>query len=141
MQTFLPYPDFYDSHMCLDKSRLGNQVYREGLTLLNGGWGNHPASKMWKDYKPALALYCLAGALAMKDRGWYSEEVTDRWITRFSRMYDAWGGDELFEYPPWLGNMQLHLSHRSNLIRKDPEWYGQFGWKVGPGWDYWWPIS
>ncbi|MGI8613947.1 MAG: hypothetical protein ACR2KL_08425 [Nocardioidaceae bacterium] len=26
--------------------------------------------------------------------------------------------------PPWLGDAELHRSHQSNLIRKDPTRYG-----------------
>lgn len=38
MQVFMPYPDLQQSVCCLDDKRLENQVYREGLTLLRGGW-------------------------------------------------------------------------------------------------------
>ena len=57
MQTFLPYPDFAKSARVLDPSRLGNQFYREGLTLLRGKWPNHPASKMWADHAPGSGAY------------------------------------------------------------------------------------
>jgi len=30
------------------------------------------------------------------------------------------------ELPPWLGDEALHRSHRSALLRKDPEYYGRF---------------
>ena len=61
MQVFLPYPDFAKSVECLDPSRLGNQIYREALTLIKGGWKHHPASKMWANHKHALAKYWIAG--------------------------------------------------------------------------------
>ena len=38
-----------------------------------------------------------------------------------------------------LGDERLHTSHRSNLLRKAPEWYGQFGWTEAPDMAYWWP--
>jgi hypothetical protein len=34
----------------------------------------------------------------------------------------------------------LHDSHRSNLLRKDPQWYGQFGWTVPDDLPYVWPV-
>lgn len=61
MQVFMPYPDLNQSVCCLDDKRLGNQVYREGLTLLRGGWKNHPVAKIWENHKPCLAQYCLYG--------------------------------------------------------------------------------
>jgi hypothetical protein len=33
------------------------------------------------------------------------------------------------KYPHWLGNKSFHSSHRANLLRKDYEYYSQFGWE------------
>jgi hypothetical protein len=134
MQTFLPYPDFAESMKCLDDKRLGNQVYREGMTLLRGGWQNHPASKMWRGYQDALALYLWWGCRELNRRG------------KNYRGRPWW--NELFDHdmppvivkPPWLGNEDFHAAHRSNLIRKDPEWYGQFGWSEPNDLPYIWPA-
>jgi hypothetical protein len=41
--------------------------------------------------------------------------------------------------PPWLGLEIYHASHRSNLLRKDPVWYGKFGWIESPDLPYYWP--
>ena len=60
MQTFLPYPSFSESMKCLDPKRLGNQVYRECLTLIRGGWSNHPIAKMWKKIRAAAEAACEA---------------------------------------------------------------------------------
>ena len=68
MQTFVPLPDYKMSMNCLDKSRLGNQVWREGMTLIKGGWSNHPASKMWRGYEYHLGLYLLAGCDVLKEK-------------------------------------------------------------------------
>ena len=40
--------------------------------------------------------------------------------------------------PYWLGNEKLHLSHQSNLMRKDPVYYGQFDWQVPDNLPYIW---
>jgi len=70
MQTFLAYGNFDKSAQVLDPSRLGNQAYREGLTLLRGGWPNHPAHKMWMPkYRRALAEYILACFRELTKRG------------------------------------------------------------------------
>lgn len=69
MQVFLPYPDLQASVQCLDPKRLGNQVYRECLTLVRGGWSNHPASRMWKGYEYALCRYALYGLDELDARG------------------------------------------------------------------------
>jgi hypothetical protein len=42
--------------------------------------------------------------------------------------------------PPWLGDNTFHASHKSNLLRKDPVWYGQFGWSEPTDLPYVWPV-
>jgi hypothetical protein len=137
MQTFLPFETFSDSMLHIDNKRLGNQVYREGLTLLGGGWKNHPASKMWRGFECALAHYCLRGAMEMVARNYWKDEVCTRWITYFQ---DKTAELEDTGNPPWLGDGRLHASHRANLLRKDPEYYGKFGWSESPDMEYYWPV-
>ncbi|HEY5312264.1 MAG TPA: hypothetical protein VIK18_07080, partial [Pirellulales bacterium] len=43
--------------------------------------------------------------------------------------------------PPWLGSRKFHASHRSNLLRKKPAWYAQFGWKEPDNLPYVWPVT
>ena len=74
MQTFLPYPDFTRSAVCLDYRRLGKQRLeaRTILTILTGktaskAWRNHPAVLMWRGREDALREYynaCLAEWIA-----------------------------------------------------------------------------
>lgn len=33
-----------------------------------------------------------------------------------------------WKLPEWFGDDQFHAAHRSNLLRKYPEWYSQYGW-------------
>lgn len=133
MQTFLPYPDYLESMRCLDDRRLGNQVYREGKTLLSGGWRNHPASKMWQGHMHHLALYCMAGLKALEERGRY---YPNHYAFFLSMLMEH----ENTGQPSWLGDHDFHASHRSNLLRKDPEWYGQFGWNEPDNLPYVWPV-
>ena len=62
MQTFLPDPDFERTARILDDRRLGKQRV-EVLQILNamhrtsGGWVNHPATRMWRGFEPALVAY------------------------------------------------------------------------------------
>jgi len=141
MQTFLPYKSFSDSHFTLDNVRLGNQVYREGKTLLGGGWPNHPASKMWRGYEFALAEYCYKGVIEMINRvnqgtaNW-RQEVCTRWYNYFSKQMDEL---PFTGYPDWLGNEDFHRSHRSNLLRKDPIYYRRFAWDTPNDLEYVWP--
>lgn len=118
MQTFLPYPDFYKSLSCLDPQRLGNQVYNEGLLLLRGGWQFHPASRMWQGHFYSLAEYLLVGIrVLLEERGRdYRYHVPE--ILHLQSYHTR------VHLPPWVGNDGFHRAHRSNLVRKKPEWYG-----------------
>lgn len=48
--------------------------------------------------------------------------------------------DATYEPPSWV-TWDFIRSHRSNLLRKDPVWYGKFGWDVEPGLAYVWPTA
>lgn len=133
MQTFIPLPDYKESMRTLDKLRLGNQVWLEGMILLKGGWKHHPASKMWRGHEYHLGLYLLAGCDVLKERGKDYPEVRKR-IKAEMRKHKNTGP------PPWLGNKEFHASHRSNLLRKNPQWYNQFDWKESPLLPYVWPV-
>ena len=45
------------------------------------------------------------------------------------------------DLPPWLGDEALHLSHRSALYRKDPEFYRPLFGTVPDDLPYVWPPS
>ena len=134
MQTFLPLPNYLESMRTLDKSRLGNQVWREGLTLIRGGWPNHPASRMWRGHEYHLGLYLLAGCKVLAERGKEYPAVVDKILVEMAKFTDTGA-------PPWLGDESFHLSHRSNLLRKLPAHYRQF-WPTDPdNLPYIWPVQ
>ena len=120
MQTFLPYADL-SSIKLLDPKRLGNQVYREGKTLISGKWPNHPASKIWKNHKRALALYCLYGLEELSARGRHYPH----WYDYFQEVYET---EPITGLPPIIGYEPFHSGHRAALLAKDPVWYSKYGW-------------
>jgi hypothetical protein len=138
VQTFLAYADFSKSAAVLDNSRLGNQCYRECLTLLRGGWANHPASKMWRGYEYALCDYALALVREMERRGRWKPAVIERWRTYYTEYQAQLTNTGL---PSWIGHEPFHAAHRSNLLRKDPIHYGQFGWTEPDNLEYVWPTN
>lgn len=129
MQTFLPYADFRASVRCLDYRRLGKQRV-EAMQLVqaiqtNGTWLKHPAAQMWKDHVPALQFYHDCAVVEWIRRG-YRNSMTLYLPTEV-------------EMPSWIGMETFHASHRSNLLRKDPTFYGQFGWTEPNNLPYVWP--
>lgn len=144
MQTFLPYQDFQKSLACLDNKRLGKQRV-EALQILNTltgksrGWRNHPAVRMWRGYESSLYTYACRACYVWKERG-FRDTCEDKLEDLFIEYF---GLGELFVSiadPPWLGSEHFHASHRSNLLRKDPIHYGQFGWTEPNNLPYIWPV-
>lgn len=135
MQTFLPYANFTESLKCLDYKRLGKQRV-EAMQILNvlspdynkKGWINHPAVRMWRGYEEALKLY-------------YNISL-EKWISRKykNNMKFMKIDESKLIYPPWFGNEDFHASHRSNLLRKNYEFYSQYGWTETDDMSYVWPV-
>jgi hypothetical protein len=139
MQTFLPYPSFEETARCLDYRRLGKQrveAYQILNTLLgkSDGWKNHPALLMWKGSEKYLVDYNIAICREWIERG-YNDTILNR-MAMFI-LHDELGE----EIPSFIGDENFHASHRSNLLRKDPVWYGKYGWMESNDLPYVWPSK
>jgi hypothetical protein len=139
MQTFLPIASFKESAKVLDWRRLGKQRVeaRQILSLLldynsKKPWANHPAVLMWKGYTEALTLY--------------SDVIIFEWVSRGYRnnmpilLADKVGEDQV-EFPKWFGEDSFHASHRSNLLRKNFEFYSKYNWAEDSTLPYIWPSG
>jgi len=119
MQTFLPYAGYAASARALDYKRLGKQRV-EAYQILNAiqgkskGWVNHPCTVMWRPYEQALIRYGIAICNEWLLRG-YKDTLLEKFMSQ--------GNAEPIVVPNWLGLPELHLSHQSNLVRKDPDYY------------------
>jgi hypothetical protein len=137
MQTFLPYPSLELSAKTLDRQRLGKQRIEamqilQTLAGVSKGWANHPAVKMWKGHECVLAAYAITMCREWKARG-YKDTCEDKIVALMEKFPQG------KRRPEFIGDEKFHSSHRSNLLRKDPEFYGQFGWNDDPAAPYVWP--
>ena len=150
MQTFLPYPNFARSAAVLDPLRLGKQRV-EAMQILRAltrpvyGWKHHPAVLMWRGHEEALGAYAVVIC-----REWCGRGHADTCEVKI--MADMATADvpvpprsqvELGAagaLPPWLGDRDLHRSHRSALLRKDPDWYTRMFSDVPDDLPYVWPV-
>lgn len=135
MQTFLPYADFQRSVQVLDYRRLGKQRV-ETMQVLNilldrtdsKGWRNHPVVRMWTGYQEALKLY--------------QNYTIEEWIRRGYKnnmSFEIVNLDRVV-LPDWFDNTEFHRSHRSNLLRKDFEYYSQY-FDDPADLPYLWPVA
>lgn len=108
-------------------------------------WYNHPAVRMWKGWECTLTEYAIIICTHWQRRG-YKDTCEDK----IKALH--YGGDNARHnvaerqqghneyYTPWLGNPAFHAAHRSNLLRKDPTHYFQFGWTEPHNLPYIWPV-
>jgi hypothetical protein len=149
MQTFLPFPDFAATARVLDRRRLGKQrvetlQVQRALLVPGHGWRHHPAVRMWAGYEEALVRYGLEVCAVWREAGFpdtceatlRSDLARAREITVVRTQHElAVAGD----LPRWLGDEELHRSHQSALVRKDPEHYRRFFPDVPDDLPYVWP--
>jgi hypothetical protein len=146
MQTFVPYPDLRRSAEVLDDKRLGKQRVEamqiiRALTRPTYGWKHHPAVLMWKGYEPALARYAAVICEEWTKRG--HADTCDATIRSDLRQAGIVVSDDDGDppMPPWWGDDAVHRSHRSALLRKDPDHYAtKFEPDLTPDLDYVWPV-
>ena len=138
MQTFVPVWDIVEISHILDPDRLFNQAkevmqIHDSLTGISRGWTRHPARQMWRGHEPALIFYGFTMLKEAMKQGVMCQGS-------YPWFYDEWekvSHDILL--PSWWGDERISSSHRSNLLRKNPEWYSKFGWPEGPDLEYFWP--
>lgn len=132
MQTFLPYADFDRSARVLDMKRLGKQRVEtiqvvRGLTRPGYGWRHHPAVLMWRGYEEALARYGFTCCEVWTELGFADTcaltIATDLRAVGIGTVRTQAELAAAQSLPPWLGDAELHRSHRSALVRKDPDHY------------------
>lgn len=142
MQTFLPFPSFARSAEILDVRRLGKQRV-ETLQILRtlrngGGWRHHPAVRMWRGFEVSLSSYGIAICAEWIRRG-YRDACCSRIADLGLEFAEE---DRPHVAPPWLGDDVFHRSHRSNLLRKNPDHYGPlFEADLTPDLAYIWPTQ
>ena len=148
VQTFLPYADMRRSARVLDARRLGKQRVEclqvlRGLTVADYGWRHHPAVRMWRGRLEALGRYTLECCEAWTETGradtvatTVTAELAGHGVTTIRTEAELADAGAL---PAWWGEEPVHESHRSALVRKDPEHYRRFFPDVPDDLPYTWP--
>ena len=148
MQTFIVSRRPDDIASILDTKRLGKQrveaiqIVRKLLDLPNmsgkesKAWNNHPAVRMWKGYEPYLVKV-------------YLFNMIDEWANRgkngrlcrkhFLHLIRKVRHKKIVE-PHWFKE-DVFNSHKSNLLRKDSEYYSKFFSDVSNDLEYIWPSQ
>jgi len=138
----MPYKDFRMSARCLDKKRLFKQVvearqilatngitvYKNDGTTYKPSHRNHPCVKMWYGYDNALMQY----------HNEFLNVCLSKGIQTDIKHFDISGEIVL---PPWMSDDRIYRSHKSNLLKKDHDFYGHYGWDVPTDIEYVWGYN
>ena len=148
MQVFMPYADYQKSLESLDTKRLVKQGLEASQLLdimfniptksgkLRKGWMNHPALIAWAATPGALVEYLIYNSLEMKNRDCKTDYI-DTKLSEYKKYTTS------LSSPVWLGDEEIHSSHRARLLQKGFEekengrkkadetiqWYSQFKWE------------
>ena len=139
MQTFMTHSSYEETAKQLDDKRLGKQrveAYQivkalRGDYADTGAWVNHPATKMWQNNIYQLACYGYAICEEWRNIRGHDDSLIDIFM---AVIHDT----PSTATPWWVNDELLHMTHRSNLMRKQPEFY-DFG--LPNNIPYIWPLS
>lgn len=130
MKTFTPYADVEQSLRSLDLKRLGKQrveVIRIVRALRAWICLSHPAVLIWKGREEALSRYGLTACDVWTEHGFadtcavtIAADLATAGVTRIRSHQHVAEAEAL---PPWLFDEDLQRSHRSSMLRKDPDHY------------------
>ena len=165
MITFLPSKVFTVCAKALDDKRLVSQVGEARIILdaiLRGEQIGQPAFDMWRCHIGYLAIYgkvmCDEHHLRFEsprsEARFFARHIP-QWFWELPSTIDGWELDKtsaalvmgMADYPKWLGDRRLHLSHIRALFEKDPKAYAK--WRpvrqmpaeyCCVGCNYWWPT-
>lgn len=135
MQTFAQEATPELVAVTLDRKRLGKQRVEvlqilRALTGGSHGWRYHPATQMWADNPAGLAHYGVTIC-----RHWTGLGYKDTCLDKIAAIVTP----DPEDMPWWWANDRVMESHRSNLVRKDPEFYGPLWPDVPRDLPYLWP--
>lgn len=141
----MPFDDFVWSARALDDVRLGTQrednIKIMNYLLIGGGgrWYNHPAVRMWEGYERALLAYQQAVCNEWSSVRGFQDDFWDRTRLMFLDVVIDPMAAPLVP-PPWMGNVDFHISHQSNLLRQNEEHYRKWFPGIRTDHPYIWPV-
>ena len=143
MQTYLPSPDYHESASILDTKTLGKQridtldIMR--VLITGEGFKDSPAILIWQGYEASLLDYQYAVCFEWHIMRAYEDTCLKETIDLFYK--SPWLREDK-STPWWLGLDELHLSHQSNLLKTNPEYYeDMFPKGLRDDLPYYWPTD
>jgi|LauGreDrversion4_2_1035121.scaffolds.fasta_scaffold07546_13 hypothetical protein len=131
MQVFSMHYDYHQTAKELDYKRLGKQrveswqilgtIQKKKDGLTKAAWINHPCIKIWYNCELALVNYSIAIC-----EEWIKRGYKDTMLDRFLNMKEVFEKQNYSsDLPSLYGVEKFHLSHQSNLLKKDFNYYSK----------------
>jgi hypothetical protein len=114
------------------------QIMR-ALLVPGAGYSNHPVTKMWGGHEESLLHYQEAICHEWVDVRGYQDTCLEKTYTIFETYAPMWGTND--DVPFWFGDVELHLAHQSNLVRKNRDYYKPIFPNVQEGLEYIYPVD
>ena len=146
VNTFILSPDINTMFNDLDKKRLNKQKLEAKQIIENlicydetgkfkNNYGNHSATQMWIGYTNHLKVYYNLCIKEWISRGYnnnmplYEVENEEKYHIVNSEFIDNAAYFEDFNeysFPPFCSFLPFIMSHKSSLLKKDPEYYADY---------------
>ena len=145
MIIFMPFDDFTWSARCLHDDELNVLrrdilVVMQNLTREDVVWEKHPSVLMWKGRERALLAYQQAVCYEWSSVRGHDDIYWDSTRLSFLRFVDNPMATPLIP-PSWMGNVDLHISHQSNLLRLNETYYRRHFPGIKKDHPYIWPVK
>lgn len=119
--TLFPHIGFFKSVRPLDDARLSKQR-QDALKILKGLMGDpevpyHLSQEAWGGFEYALGVYGMTACSEWQNKRHHRDNLA----FEIHKILECVPHD--LTMPPWMGDLNFHRSHRSYLIRKNPEHY------------------
>jgi hypothetical protein len=117
---WLPFPNVRANLDVLSDGHLTDVVY-QGMQCLRDVYAGVLGRdvRAWRKHPQGLLFYVLSADKELRARGMGAGTNIAAAFTWISRQENTM----VPKMPSWYGEPSLHLSHRSHLIRCEPEWY------------------
>lgn len=123
MQIWCPEPSF-ESVRLLNNRHLAAQTHVSIPWVLDDLHQNYKCYGIWKNHKGSLLELAYICVDELNKRG---KDVVEIWAYFNSKQYDG------NEKPDLIGNHLFHAGMRSQLLKKDYEYYKFCRWREKPG--------
>jgi hypothetical protein len=133
VNTFVTAPTVEECASNLDNKRLGKQRVeaKQIIDILESnkvqGFSNHPIVGQWRGFTQALKVYYNAMFDEWAERGFKNEKLSRYQIVQDPKLSHLVKdpNEIVVMFPAWFFSPIMHLTHKCDLYRKKPEFYGQ----------------